>query len=378
MSWLIVDVNLFYFSLLISSGIFFTCFIIFSHQLDKQKKYERNAYQHLISASEVDCCVVVVVKNEGDTIVNTIENILSFPENLHVLVYDDNTTDDSIERLKEMGAKFGNRVEVRKLLKRDLFVHPKAFGTEDAFNTVKTDLFLVIDADTIITHSDFIKAVSALKNEKIDVLHIARRNDKKNSIVDKLADKEELMNMAFHLTKFNNHQFGGSGYFVKSEIVRGLKYQKGITSEDTYVLKYVRERGAKIRFFFTLFAHERAPNNYLSMIKQRINWLNQSTPFFMNYFLLVLTFAHILFSFSFAGMLNPLSIGFVFTSLTVSVVLAIEIVIAIKILGQNPLKAFLYTFLLILNMIIVMWPIYIVLIIRSTLRNSQYKIVKNQ
>jgi len=41
--------------------------------------------------------------------------------------------------------------------------------------------------------------------------------------LQQLADKEALMNMTFHLTQINNIQFGGCGYFIRSEIVKGLK-----------------------------------------------------------------------------------------------------------------------------------------------------------
>ena len=331
----------------------------------------------MISKQEIDCCIVVVVKNEGETIINTVKHYLSFPEKLLVLVYDDESTDNSIEMIKELGETAASSLEIRKLVKRDIFVHPKAFGTEDAFNSVESDLFLVIDADTIITHSDFIKAISALKNEHVDVLHIARRNDKKNTLIDHLADKEELMNMSFHLTKLNSNQFGGSGYFVKNKVIKGLKYHKGITSEDTYVLKYLRDKGAKIKFFYTLFAHERAPKSYKLLIMQRINWLNQSAPFYIRHYFCLTTFMHILLTLSVVGVFFPLSIGFIFSSAILSILFAIELSFAVKILKENVLNTIYYTFLFFLNLAIVLWPVYLFLLFKCLLSVTQHKIVKN-
>ena len=374
----VVDIRFLKIAFFSSIIIFICCFIYLLIQLDKQKAFEKKAYKNVISQHEIDCSIVVVVKNEGETIINTVKHYLSFPEKLHILIYDDESTDNSIEMIKGLGKTAERSVEIRKLVKRDIFVHPKAFGTEDAFNSVENDILLVIDADTIITHSDFIKAISALKNENADVLHIARRNDKKNLLVDRLSDIEELLNMAFHLTKFNNNQFGGSGYFVKSKKIKGLKYHEGITSEDTYVLKYLRDKGAKIKFFYTLFAHERAPKNYISMIKQRINWLNQSVPFYLQHHFFLATIMHSFFSLAVIGLLFPFSIGIIFSSTILSIFFSIEIALEIKLLKKSGLKVIYYTFLLVVNMALVICPVYLFSLFKSVISDSPSEIVKNQ
>ncbi len=375
---IIVDYRFFVLSCFIMVTFFLLCFIYLLKRLDKQVKYEKSAYENLISEKDVDVCVVVVVKNEGDTIINTVRHYLAFPEKLQMVVYDDGSKDHSIERLRKIKSNYKKRLEIRSLVKREIYIHPKAFGMEDAFNSIESDIFMVIDADTIINHSDFLKAISALKNETIDILHLARRNDKKNSVIDHIADKEELINLGLYLTKVNDNQFCGSGYLIRSEIAKGLKYDDDITSEDTYLLKFARNKAANIKYFFTLFAHERSPKDYVSIIKQRINWLNQSTPFYFKNFYLLLTIGHILISFSVTGLLLPISFGFVFTSIILSFFLAVQLSISIKILKESFLKTIFYTLLLILNMSLVIWPIHVFLLFKHTFKHSSGKIVKNQ
>jgi len=376
-AFLITDESYFYHSVVMFLIIFFSSLAYLLKTINTQLLYEKNAYRLLISDEEMDVCIVVAIKNEGETIINTVNHYLSFPKKIRILLYDDGSTDQTLQELIQVAQKHPKRLEIRRLKKRDICVHPKAFALEEAFNEKEADLFLVIDADTIISQSDFKKALSAMKSEKLDVLHIARRNNHKDCLVNHLADREELMNMIFQLTHLNTHQFSGSGYFVRKSVVQGLVYSDGISSEDTYILEYVKKRRAKIRFFLSLFAQERAPKNYFHFIRQRRNWFNQSAPFYIKNFFFFITMVHILVAFAVAGLIVPISIGFFFVSLIISLLLAIEIAISVSVIKESVIKTFFETLLMVLNMAFVVWPVYLIVLFKIIFSRSVISIHKN-
>lgn len=376
-AFLIADGTYFYYSIGIFFIIFFCYLAYLLQKINTQMLYEKNAYRFLISDEEMEICIIVVIKNEGETIINTVNHYLSFPKKVRILLYDDGSTDQTPQKLVKIAQKYPKRLEIRPLKKRDICVHPKAFALEESFNGHDAELFLVIDADTIISQSDFKKALSAIKNEQLDVLHIARRNNRKDCLVNHLADREELMNMVFQLTRLNTHQFSGSGFFVRESVVKGLVYSDGISSEDTYILEYVKKKSAKIKFFLSLFAQERAPKDYFHLIRQRQNWFNQSAPFYIKNFFFFITMVHILVSFAVVGLVVPISIGFLFVSVVLSVLLAIEIAVSVKVLEESITKTIFETLLMVVNMAFVVWPVYLFVLFKMVFCRFSISIHKN-
>jgi len=168
-------------------------FIITFLKASSVKKYERSYYLSTPNKSLEKICVVTACKNEGDTIVNTVKHYLEMSDKIHFALYDDTSTDGSYEELQKLTKVYPKRFILKKLQKRNLQIHPKAFALEDAFNSVECDYFLVIDSDSIILEDDFSKSVNAIINDNIDLLHLTRSNDMKSNITNKMGEIEELM-----------------------------------------------------------------------------------------------------------------------------------------------------------------------------------------
>src|SRR6056297_943329 len=120
MAFMLFNIDFFFLSVIVMFLVFSVYFIYLLLRFDTQITYEEASCDPLLSAKEVDVCVVVVVKNEGEQIINTAKHYLSFPENVRMLVYDDDSTDDSILNLSELSEEYNNRLEIKKLVKRDL------------------------------------------------------------------------------------------------------------------------------------------------------------------------------------------------------------------------------------------------------------------
>lgn len=318
-------------------------FIITFLKASSVKKYERSCYLSTPNKSLEKICVVTACKNEGDTIVNTVKHYLEMSDKIHFALYDDTSTDGSYEELQKLTKVYPKRFILKKLQKRNLQIHPKAFALEDAFNSVECDYFLVIDSDSIILEDDFSKSVNAIINDNIDLLHLTRSNDMKSNITNKMGDIEELMFLGLRMINFQTSVFGGSGFFVRSKSVKGFRYNDSSMSEDTYLNSQLKKKSNKIRFFLTLYCHEKAPETFKNFYKQRFNWINMCIPYFLLHEFLQLAFWNFIFSIVFISLFNPFSIGFPLVTLCLATILALETAIAIIITKKNILKTMLHT-----------------------------------
>src|SRR6056297_3025521 len=151
-------------SVIILSVSFAFFFIITLVKANSVKKYEFDCYRSSPKDNLNKICVVTACKNEGDTIVNTVKHYLSLSDNIHFTLYDDSSTDGSYEKLKKLTLVYPKRFDLKRLIRRKLQIHPKAYALEDAFNSVECDYFLVIDADSKILAEDFSNSVKAIIN----------------------------------------------------------------------------------------------------------------------------------------------------------------------------------------------------------------------
>ncbi len=361
-------------ALFLTLGLFFCLTLI---KVYRQKRIEEAAYAANLFDETTTVCVTTVCKNEGETIIEAVKHYLRFSENVHFVLYDDHSTDGSFEKLEGLTEGYGGRFVLKRLKKKAFQIHPKAFAIEDAFNHVECDYFLVIDSDTRITKKDFNHAISAMNGRKTDVLHITRRNDLKACLPCKMADKEELMNMGLQLLKLQPANFPGSGYFVRSKIVKGFHYDQESLSEDNYFLKTIKKKTDRIDFFLTLSASERAPETFGDFLKQRFNWLKMGFPYYLTQELPLLTLGNILFTLIFSALFNPVSPGIALVAIVVGIITGMQLAFSVVLTRENPLKTVGHTVCYLLTIGYFVGFVYFYLQIMTALGRANFVIQKN-
>ncbi len=358
--------------------VFLSILWIMTSRLVKKIRAEKSAYavDHMDQSQKI--CVFSVCFNENTTIQQTIHHYMQFPANVHMVVYDNYSTDNTYELLMEAQKLFGDRLTIRKLPKKEIFVHPKGLAREHAFQTVDTDFFVDIDADTIIEWEDFRKAISAMISQEIDVLHFARRNDQKPLFTYRLAEVDEWMEMGLKVLRLQPWVFAGSGYIVRQSVVSGFSYHKTAISDDHYLFKKIKERTQRIEYFYTLFAHERAPETFKGFIRQRINWLTHGIPYYLLHEYMAISLGTLLFSLVVSSLFIFQSIFFLVPLGVVSTILAIEISFHSVLLKSSILKTIFYTFIFLFAMIFVFSVIYFYIIFKIIFNANKISFKKNE
>ncbi len=257
----------------------FSSFFVLKY-LNSRIHFEERAYKDA-QWERLNIFIITVEKNEGKVILDTVDHYLSFPDNVKMRIYDDNSVDGTYERLIEKSRSYPGRIEIVRIKNTDKIIHPKGKGIEDAFHSIDADYFFVIDADSRVSFEDFKKGLYVARSQNIDVVHLARRNDTVKNIGYRIGDADELMMTGMKIIGLISWVFSGSGFFIKGEIAKKFNYEKKVFSEDTEMGKYLRDKGYKIEYFVTLSVHERAPSTLGKSFKQRINWLKMGIPHYL-------------------------------------------------------------------------------------------------
>jgi len=230
---------------------------------------------------ELKIFVITVEKNEGKVILDAVDHYLSFPENVKMRIYDDNSTDGTYEKLLEKREKYHERLEILRIKSTNKVLHPKGIGVEDAFHSIEADYFFVMDADSIVSFEDFKKGLFIADRQKIDVVHLTRRNDTIESAGYRIGDTDELMMVAMKSINLIPWNFSGSGFFIKGDVAKTLHYGSSVFSEDTEIGRQLRDSNFKIEYLITLEVHERAPLTLRRSFSQRMNWLKMGIPHYL-------------------------------------------------------------------------------------------------
>jgi cellulose synthase/poly-beta-1,6-N-acetylglucosamine synthase-like glycosyltransferase len=119
---------------------------------------------------EPQLSVVIIGRNEGERLERCIQSVQAMhdpPDNMEIIYVDSDSTDDSPERAKALGAKL-------------LVVHPErpaaAIGRNAGWRVAQAPLVLFLDGDTIL-HPDFVKEAKQYldKDPKVAIVWGHRR-----------------------------------------------------------------------------------------------------------------------------------------------------------------------------------------------------------
>gem|GEM_PF-1714848 len=258
------------FILLITILIIMILFKLYKTKENETQTIDRKDLTGKSAGMTVELCIVG--KNENRDIIKTLEHYLSFPDSFKITVYDDQSDDGSYENMITLAEKHRGRLTIKRLVRSEKTLHPKGMGVESFIDETEADLLLINDADTIITLNDFEKALNFLIEKKYDVVHLSRRNDLSNAQSNRVSDTEEIANTALKLFGINEWCFPGSGILMMKEAAQVINYRDFVPGDDLEMGRQLKATGKEIYHFQTLFAHERAPENFRNFYNQRAKW----------------------------------------------------------------------------------------------------------
>jgi len=295
------------FFILIFSGIF----IILKIRIKNEKK----SFETQETLNNNNLIISTVFKNEGETVVNTVNHYMNFKKPCKMVFYDDNSDDGSFEKLEDIQTKNNDLFTVKRLVKSDKILHPKGMGFEDLIENHECDYYLILDADTIIDEGTLQNALRMMSVKNIKVLHFTRRNDLSNDIANNIADTEELFSTVNKVIGIFPWYFNGSGFIMKGEIAKKMIYDDYSPSDDCQISYFLRKNGIKVFDTLSLFAHEKAPTTVNKLIRQHSSWTKGGIHhYFEKEFFTIFPLAFISAYFMFS-LINPLSIYNIFLPL---------------------------------------------------------------
>lgn len=245
-------------------------------------KAKRN-YEIIEDKSRI--CILVACHNEEDVIASTVENLrkIDYDDKLYdIVVVNDNSTDNTENELKRIGAKYINTNE--GLFPREGVGKPgglqyalRALGFEKVKE--KYDLIMVLDADNHAS-PNILKELNSQWIGQGKPTAIQSYLDSKN--FDKVlsfgyANAYVVSNRFFQLAKYRwglPVALGGTGFVVSTDYLiesGGFNY-KSLT-EDLEMEIEIVNRGGKVLWNHFARIYDEKPDNIKISMKQRTRWM---------------------------------------------------------------------------------------------------------
>jgi cellulose synthase/poly-beta-1,6-N-acetylglucosamine synthase-like glycosyltransferase len=240
--------------------------------------------------------VIVPARNEEDNISGCLQHILlqSYPDELiEILVVNDQSTDGTADRVREIIRRFPDRSIT--LLENDA-VDGKSFKKQaisKAVNQAKGELILTTDADCLVSGNWISAFVNHYEYVKPDFIAGPVCYHKEKNFFEKIQSFEFNGLIGIGAGSISNHlpmMCNGANLAYTKKIfqqVNGFSGDRGITSgDDTQLLQKVFDvRGAKVHFLksFDALVYTTAMSSLKNLFEQRKRWASK-IPFVMNGF----------------------------------------------------------------------------------------------
>ena len=232
---------------------------VWSRGLKYPPKYEKG--------EEPKVTVVISSYKSEKTIEETLKSVLNDDyENREIIVVDD-TPDDSVVRI----CKKYPEVKVFHNAKRE----GKARSLNKAIKSIKTDLFLFLDSDSIIRKGFMSKLARWFRDEKVGA--VSPRFDTKNrkSFLGILTSLES----SFWFTLSSTHMFFGSmisfrgcGVMIRASVMKEVGYWDETLVEDMALAGKILRKGYIIAHDPKAIVYTEEPETVKELYKQRFRW----------------------------------------------------------------------------------------------------------
>ncbi len=225
-----------------------------------------------LSANLPTVSVIIAAYNEQEVIVHTVHSVLASDyENLEVIVVDDGSKDATFEIVKQ---EFSQHPQVQCLTQEN---GGKAAALNKGMEFASGDVYVYLDADTILAADAISKMVSHFANPKVGAVAGNVKVGNRVNTLTRLQSVEYItsQNLDRRAYAYINGVTvvpGAIGAWRKEAVVSAGGYTSDTLAEDMDLTWRVRFAGWKIDNESDAVAYTEAPSSLSSFFKQRFRW----------------------------------------------------------------------------------------------------------
>ncbi|HZY72378.1 MAG TPA: polysaccharide deacetylase family protein, partial [Edaphobacter sp.] len=237
-------------------------------RLRKRKSYATPGYQPRVA-------VVIPAYNEEKVIVRTIRSVMmSSYKNMRIIVIDDGSTDRTYETAR---AAYPKDIASGRLI---VLTKPNA-GKAEALNFalphIDEEIYIGIDADTVIAHDAVARLVPNFANPKIGAVAGNAKVGNKVNLWTRWQALEYITSQNFERRALNLFDVvtvvpGAIGAWRTSVVKAGGGYHSNTVAEDADLTMNVLEQGNSVIYEDRALAFTEAPVTANGLMRQRFRW----------------------------------------------------------------------------------------------------------
>ena len=269
----------------------YAIFSTIAYKIKQRKKLktppERNEnYKPFVS-------IMIPAHNEDSVITTTVETVLKLDyPNFEIIVIDDRSTDNTATVIKELEAKYPNKVTA--------FIRPKdAFPGKsavlnDALEYAKGEAILVFDADATMDPDFLTNLVYELEPKDVGAVQ-ARKviRNKDVNILTRCQNHEMTMDTHFQSSRDSVKgavELRGNGELIKREALDDIGGWNNYTiTDDLDMSTRLHIKGWDVRFCADTIVYEEGIMYLIPLYRQRRRWLEGTIRRYLEYFWDILT-----------------------------------------------------------------------------------------
>lgn len=248
---------------------YLVAFTTISLLLDKQPIFKK-------INPDIPVTVLIAARNEANRIADTLKYIANqeYKGQIQIVIVDNNSSDGTFEAAQKAAREYG--------LQCICLREPKA-GKSYALNTglkvIKTELFITLDADTLLHKRAINNIVSRILSAPSDVGavagHVLVRNSR-NNILTRMQEWDYFMGIA-SLKRMQGLYQGtlvaqGAFSLYKTKVVRQVGGWEDVIGEDIVLTWRFFEKGYRVYFEPFAVAFTEVPAKIKHFIRQRSRW----------------------------------------------------------------------------------------------------------
>jgi len=227
--------------------------------------------------------VVIPAYNTEDTIESTIKSLLKirYSKPIEIVVVNDGSTDNTAEILK----KFEKKKKI-KIITNDVN-KGKGYSLNKALETINTDLFVCLDADSIVDSNCLLKMVGFFNDSKVGAVTAGLKVARKDTILEKVQYVEYLLNLFWRkIMVFLDTLTVTPGVFsiYKTNIIKKIGgFDRKNLTEDMEIALRLHTKGYKIENCPDAYVKTFCPKTFIALYKQRVRWYRGVIRNFIKY-----------------------------------------------------------------------------------------------
>ncbi len=226
--------------------------------------------------------ILVPAHNEGIVIATTVERILSlaYPqEKLHLLVINDNSSDNTGEQLAMMQARYPDRHFDVLTTTKETGGRGKSHALNLALQQVRTDLIAIYDADAAPQKHALLLLVSKYLESDQYIAVYGRnkaRNRSRNFLTKSIHLELVVSQRIVHTGRWFLFQLGqipGTNFIIERSFLESIGgWDTKALTEDTELGFSILRAGGKIALETRSEAYQQEPEELATYMKQRKRW----------------------------------------------------------------------------------------------------------